>query len=63
MKIGQDVYTVNNKTNAVDTWKYAGMLRTKDDLLIQLTKGKSLCFLPARCVFESKDKALAVARS
>lgn len=63
MKIGQEVYTVNAKTNKVDTWTYNGALPTKDELLIHLVNGKKYCFLPARCVYESKDKALAVAEA
>lgn len=63
MKIGRTVYTVNNKTNKVDEWKYNGVLRTPDKLLVNLVNGKKSCFLPASCVFESKDQASAVAKS
>lgn len=63
MKIGQEVYTVNAKTNQVDTWTFNGSIRTKDELLIHLVNGKKYGFLPARCVYASKDEALAVARS
>ena len=63
MKIGQEVYTVNAKTNQVDTWTFNGSIRTMDELLIHLVSGKKYAFLPARCVYSSKDKALAVARS
>ena len=61
IQIGQEVYTVNNKTNEVDAWTYNGTLRTPDNLLVHLVKGKKYCFLPARCVFFSKARALAVA--
>ena len=60
MTIGQEVYTVNAKTNKVDFWKYAGVLRTKGELLIHLVNGKKYCFLPARCVYTSYDEALKV---
>ena len=63
MKIGQEVYTVNAKTNHVDTWTFNGSMRTEDELLIHLVNGKKYCFLPARCVYTSKDEALAVAKS
>lgn len=61
MEVGQTVYTVNNETNEVDEWKYAGTLPTKDELLVCLRRGKSECFLPARCVFTTKCRARAVA--
>lgn len=61
MDLGQKVYTVNGKTNTVDTWQYAGALRSNGELLIQLSRGKKTCFLPARCVFESREKAQEVA--
>lgn len=60
MKTGQKVYTVNSKTNKVDSWEYAGALPTKDELLLHLVKGKKYCFLPARCVFATEIQALAV---
>ena len=63
MKIGQEVYTVNAKTNEVDTWLFNGALRSKGELLIHLVNGKKYGFLPARCVYESKEKALAVANA
>lgn len=61
MKIGQTVYTVNNETNEVDSWEYGGCLRTEDELLVHLMRGKQYCYLPARCVFASESEALAVA--
>ena len=61
MKIGDTVYTVNNKTNKVDSWIYNGMLRTPDEILCHLTKGSKYCFLPAKCVFTTESKAQAVA--
>ena len=63
MKVGDTVYTVNAKTNKVDTWKYAGKLLTKDEVLIQLITNNSQCFLPRRCVFEIYEDALAVANN
>ena len=63
MKIGQEVYTVNAKTNQVDTWTFNGSIRTKEGLIICLRNGKKCGFLPARCVYASKNKALAVAES
>ena len=63
MIVGQTVYTVNNRTNEVDEWQYAGTLPTKDELLIHLRTANNQCFLPARCVFETREKALAVAEA
>ena len=50
MKVGDTVYTVNAKTNKVDSWIYNGTLRTPDEILVNLVNGKKSCFLPARCV-------------
>lgn len=61
MKVGQTVYTVNNKENCIDLWIYNGVLRTKGELLLHLVNGNQYCFLPARCVFESEEQALVVA--
>ncbi len=55
--VGQKVYTVNNKTNQVDTWTYNLWIPGKDEPLIYLTRGKQYCFLPARCVFSSYYEA------
>lgn len=62
LKIGQEVYTINAKTNEVDTWKYYGSIRTPKAILVRLVRGKRSCFLPARCVFTSKEAALKVAK-
>lgn len=61
MNIGDTVYTVNNKTNKVDSWIYNGTLRTPDAILVQLVDCTSSCFIPFTCVFESREKAQAVA--
>ena len=63
MKVGDTVYTVNGKTNGVDTWQYAGALPTKDELLVRLVNGKKICHLPARCVFKSELEAKFIAGS
>ena len=63
MEVGQTVYTVNNVTNKVDSWTYAGVLPTKDELLLHLVNGKRYCYLPARCVFESELEAKFIAGS
>ena len=62
VNIGQKVYTVNAETNVVDEWTFSGKMRTPDGLLIHLTNGKRYCYLPLRCVYTDKAKALAVAR-
>lgn len=61
MLVGDTVYTVNAKTNKVDSWIYNGTLRTPNEILINLVNGKKSCFLPARCVYLSKIQALVVA--
>lgn len=63
MKVGQTVYTVNNVTNKVDSWTYAGVLPTKEELLVRLVNGKKTCHLPARCVFEKESEAKFIAGS
>ena len=63
MKLGQIVYTVNGKTNKVDTWEVAGMMDTPNGVMVHLAtlSGKSYCFLPRNCVFETREKALEIA--
>ena len=61
MNFGQTVYTVNNKNNNIDSWKYAGAIRSNNELVILLANGKKQCALPARCVFDTREKAQAVA--
>lgn len=60
MKKGDTVYTVNNKTKSIDSWSYAGTLRTPDELLVQVTRGKQYMFIPARCVFTTEAEARRV---
>ena len=60
---GQTVYTVNAKTNNVDSWQSVGALKSKGEILIHLVNGKKYCFLPKRFVFDSLEKAQAVAAS
>ena len=61
MDLGQKVYTVNAKNNHVDSWQYGGALKANGEILIQLVNGKKSCFLPKRCVYDSREKAQAVA--
>lgn len=61
MKNGDTVYTVNAKTNKVDTWTYNGVMRTPTEILCHLSRDKKYCFIPARCVFKTEAEALAVA--
>ena len=61
MILGQKVFTVNAKTNSIDSWEYAGEMFAKTERLIHLVNGKKQCVLPARCVFDSEEKARAVA--
>ena len=63
MTVGDRVYTVNAKNNNVDSWQYGGAIRSKGELLIHLINGKRYCYLPARCVFESREKAQEIANS
>ena len=60
-KRGQRVYTVNAKTGKVDPWNYDGIFTIADETIVHLVKGKKQCYLPIRCVFPSKEKALEVA--
>ena len=61
MKSGQTVYTVNAKTNAVDEWEYVNTFHTLDGKLAHLRNGKKYIFIPLRCVYETREKALEVA--
>ena len=60
--IGQTVYTVNNKTNKVDSWDYGGYLKSEHETLIHLVRGRQFCFIPARCVFATESEAQEVAK-
>ena len=57
-KVGQTVYTVNNKTNNIDKWVYCGGIPAKDAFLCQLKNDNGqMMFIPEKCVFSSKSKA------
>ena len=63
LKPCQTVYTVNAKSNTVDSWEYSGVLKTRGGMLLHLTNGKKYCFLPARCVFKTELEAKFIAGS
>lgn len=62
--VGKTVYTVNAKTNTVDSWicfgEITGVYRGKKERLCFLQKGRKTLALPKRCVFESEEAARAV---
>lgn len=60
MKIGDTVYTINNKTNNIDSWTFGGLLRTPKEILAYLAKGRKYCYLPLRCVFETEAEAKTI---
>lgn len=60
MKIGDTVYVINAKTNKIDEWTFDGVLKMPNGLFYRLVRGKEFCVLPRRCVFKTKDQALAV---
>ena len=58
LKANQTVYTVNNKTNSVDTWTFLGEFPAKDDIMCCLIdEHNRRMFIPKRCVFETEDDA------
>lgn len=59
MKIGDTVYTVNNKTNTVDSWTLSGTYVTGYYLL---KRGGKMCWIPKNCVFETIAEAEKVAK-
>ena len=61
MTTGQTVYVVNAKTNSVDEWVYHYTVRANKTTLVFLTHGKKSCFIPINCVFDTYEKAVAVA--
>ena len=61
MKVGQRVYTVNSKTNDIDTWTCSGFIPQENEPIVHLTNGKRCLFLPKRCVFETVQEAIIVA--
>lgn len=62
--VGKTVYTVNAKTNSVDDWvcfrEFTGLYQGKKERLCFLEKDKKRLVLPKRCVFLTKEMALAV---
>lgn len=62
MNIGQTVYTVNAKTNEVDTWTYSGKIEHKREYRVILTNGKKQGAFPPRCVYTSYERALEIAK-
>ena len=64
--VGKVVYTVNAKTNEVDYWvcsgEITGLYRGNKERLCVLRRDRKSCILPKRCVFESWEKASAVAK-
>jgi len=60
------VYTVNAKTNTVDSWicfgEITGVYQGKKERLCLLQKLRKTLVLPKRCVFESEEAARAVAK-
>jgi hypothetical protein len=63
LKVGQTVFTVNAKTKSVDEWVCNGFLPQRDEILVHLTRGTKYMFLPLRCVYTSRGKALEVANN
>lgn len=63
MVLGQIVYTIDNVTNNIDSWKYAGVMKVNKDVLYELHSGKKTLWLPKRCVFETEQEARLVADS
>ena len=61
MQVGQTVYTVNDVTNKVETWKYVGIIHTVNGYLIHLEGESKTCWLPRKCVFESELEAKIIA--
>lgn len=57
------VYVANATTNKADEWILTGELNAtykgKKETLCLLSKGRRSCALPKRCVFETKEAALA----
>lgn len=64
--VGKTVYTVNAKTNTVDSWtcygEMSGLYHGKKERLCLLQKVRKTLVLPKRCVFETEEVARAVAK-
>lgn len=64
--VGKTVYTVNAKTNTVDSWicfgEITGVYQGKKERLCLLQKVRKTLVLPKRCVFETEEAARAVAK-
>lgn len=60
--IGKLVYTINNKTKAIDTWRCTDVFKGfNNELVYELRDGKTVILLPKRCIYSTFKKALEVA--
>jgi len=64
--VGKTVYTVNAKTNEVDEWlcfgEMSGLYQGKNERLCLLGKDRKQVVLPKRCVYNTLEKALEIAK-
>lgn len=64
--VGKTVYTVNAKTNTVDSWicfgEMTGLYQGKKERLCLLQSARKSLVLPKGCVFETEEAARAVAK-
>lgn len=67
MAIPKVVFVANAKTKEADAWILTGQFKAtyqgKPELICTLSKGRKLCALPMRCVFETEEAALAVLKA
>lgn len=59
--IGKLVYTINNRTKRIDTWRcteYMG--RVNNESMYELKDGSKVTILPKRCIYPTIREALKV---
>lgn len=60
--IGKLVYTLNNQTKRVDTWRCSAYMgRINNEHMYELKDGPKVAILPKRCIYPTIRDALSVA--
>lgn len=59
--VGKIVYTINNKTNRIDTWRCSECMgRVNGEYIYELKDGPRVAVLPRRCIYPTIREALKV---
>jgi ribose 1,5-bisphosphokinase PhnN len=56
--IGQLVYTINNQSKLIDSWRCTDVFKgINNEIIYELREGKKVILLPKRCVYPTYKKA------